>query len=224
MTKRSLITLIAISFLIVVTPRAEQGTVRQQAQEPYTAGLEQMRTEAFDAAARSFQAAIKIDPTFEMAYYMLGRVQLVQRNYVAATLSLNKARELYIADSSTQSENRQERQRERRDQVAELNDLITALQARPTQNYTTREQIRHNQERIRQIEDADRSADLSPEKAVPAFVSLSLGSAYFRSGKLNEAETAYRAAIAADPRVAEAHVNLAWSTWRPVGWRKRRRP
>ena len=40
-------------------------------------------------------------------------------------------------------------------------------------------------------------------------MSLSLGSAYFRSGKLADAETAYKAAIDADPRSGEAHSNLA---------------
>jgi Flp pilus assembly protein TadD len=40
-------------------------------------------------------------------------------------------------------------------------------------------------------------------------VSLSLGSAYFRSGKLADAETEYKAAISADARSGEAHSNLA---------------
>jgi len=38
---------------------------------------------------------------------------------------------------------------------------------------------------------------------------LSLGSAYFRSGKLADAETQYKEAIASDPRSGEAHSNLA---------------
>ena len=44
---------------------------------------------------------------------------------------------------------------------------------------------------------------------VPAWVSLSLGSALFRSGKLADAETEYKAAVSADPRSGEAHNNLA---------------
>jgi Flp pilus assembly protein TadD len=44
---------------------------------------------------------------------------------------------------------------------------------------------------------------------VPAYVSLALGSAYFRSGKLPEAEQAYLATVAADSKVGEAHNNLA---------------
>jgi Flp pilus assembly protein TadD len=44
---------------------------------------------------------------------------------------------------------------------------------------------------------------------VPAFVSLSLGSAHFRSGNLPAAETAWLETVAANPRVGEAHNNLA---------------
>jgi Tfp pilus assembly protein PilF len=44
---------------------------------------------------------------------------------------------------------------------------------------------------------------------VPAWISLALGSAYFRAGKLADAEQEYKAAIAADPGTGEAHSNLA---------------
>ena len=44
---------------------------------------------------------------------------------------------------------------------------------------------------------------------VPSFVSLELGSAYFRLDRLADAEREFRAAIAADPKFGEAHSNLA---------------
>ena len=44
---------------------------------------------------------------------------------------------------------------------------------------------------------------------VPPWVSLSLGSAYFRSGKIADAEREYKATIAADNKSGEAHNNLA---------------
>ena len=44
---------------------------------------------------------------------------------------------------------------------------------------------------------------------MPPWVSLSLGSAYFRSGKMADAEREYKAAIAVDSRFGEAHNNLA---------------
>ena len=47
------------------------------------------------------------------------------------------------------------------------------------------------------------------ESNVPAWVSLSLGSAYFRSGKLQDAEREFKAAAEADTRSGEALSNLA---------------
>jgi Flp pilus assembly protein TadD len=43
----------------------------------------------------------------------------------------------------------------------------------------------------------------------PSFVSLSLGSAYFRSGQLEDAERAWKAAVEADSRFGEGYNNLA---------------
>ncbi|MCC7242765.1 MAG: tetratricopeptide repeat protein [Acidobacteria bacterium] len=47
------------------------------------------------------------------------------------------------------------------------------------------------------------------ELSVPAFVSLSLGSAYFRGNDLATAAKHYLAAIDANPKMGEAHNNLA---------------
>jgi tetratricopeptide (TPR) repeat protein len=91
----------------------------------------------------------------------------------------------------------------------EMTDAISQLQQKPRQTAQIQEQIRQYTERRRQIEDADRESGLSPQQSVPAFVSLSLGSAYFRSGKLADAEQAYLAAVASDSKMGEAHNNLA---------------
>ena len=39
-------------------------------------GWENMKAEAWDKAAKSFQAAVDIDQTYELAYYMLGRANM----------------------------------------------------------------------------------------------------------------------------------------------------
>jgi Flp pilus assembly protein TadD len=51
--------------------------------------------------------------------------------------------------------------------------------------------------------------DLSLTSPVPPFVSLALGSAYFRSARMADAERAYKSAIEVDPKYGEAHSNLA---------------
>ena len=182
---------------------------RERAREPYLAGLEHMRQEAYDAARKAFETALGIDPAFEMAHYMLGRVHLAQKNYAPAVAALLKSRDLFISQASQQFMSKQEGQRHRRERAAELDDLISNLQRATPQTFQIKEQIRQLEERKRQVEDLDRAKDLTPERQVPAFVSLSLGSAYFRLGRLAEAEQAYVATIAADPKTGEAHNNLA---------------
>jgi Flp pilus assembly protein TadD len=47
------------------------------------------------------------------------------------------------------------------------------------------------------------------EMSVPSFVSMALGSAFFRLGRLADAEREYKATVAADPKTGEAYSNLA---------------
>ena len=168
-----------------------------------------MRNEDFAAARKSFEAAIGIEPTFELAHFMLGRVHLAQKEFAPAAAALTRARDLYVSQANQQFADKQEAQRHRRERLAEIDGLISNLQGVTPQTFQVREQIRQLEERKRQVQDLDRAKDLTADQVVPAFVSLSLGSAYFRLGKLPEAEQAYLAAVAADPKTGEAHNNLA---------------
>lgn len=215
MCLRNLLSALLAALLLSSPALAHPSQVRERATEPYEEGLEQMRNEAFDAAAKSFEAAVGIDGTFDMAYYMLGRAHLARKQYAAAVYALEKCRQLHQAEASRSFENRQEGNRLRRERIAELDRLIQdteAAAARPqnaTQRFKLQEQVRQLQERKRQIQDLDRQQVLEPSKAVPGFVSLSLGSAYYRNGNVTEAEHAWLAAVAADPKIGEAHNNLA---------------
>jgi tetratricopeptide (TPR) repeat protein len=198
-----------LTIILTSAPLAAQPlNARERAREPYASGLEYMRTERFDEAARAFESAVRIDPEFEMAHYMLGRVHLVQRNYMPAVYALVQARDLYRAQASRRSENKAEGQRIRRELINDMNNVISQLRLAP-QTPQVQEQIRQYTERKRQVEDMDREDGLTADKVVPGFVSLSLGSAYFRAGKMADAEQAYLTAIGADPKIGEAHNNLA---------------
>ena len=79
---------------------------------------------------------------------------------------------------------------------------------RPTSQ--TADMIRQLQDQKRSIEEnITRGNETSIGSAVPAYVSLALGSAYFRTGRLPDAEREYKATIATDRRSGEAHSNLA---------------
>jgi tetratricopeptide (TPR) repeat protein len=207
--------------LVVPAPLSAQrqqsviNTERERAKVPYEEGLAQIRAEKYDEAVRSFQRAIELDSTFDMAYYMLGRTHMALRSYVAATIALTKCRDLYQADSTRQFADKSERQRILRDRIRDVDQLIDETKkaldnpANAQFRNTYLENIRQYEERKRQLQDQERNDSMQGINAVPAYVSLALGSAYFRSGKLQDAEQAYLATVATDPKVGEAHNNLA---------------
>lgn len=204
-----------VAFALLLSPigaapsAAQPETARARARPDYDRGIEQMRREAFEAAVRSFESAIRIDPTFDMALYMLGRTQMNLRNHAAAVRALSQCRDLHLAEASQRSQDRGEGIRLRRERIQEIERFIGELQRITPQTDRTREQIRQFQERKRQIENIDQETGLESNQEVPAYVSLSLGSAHFRTGNLAEAEKAYRETLAADSKVAEAYNNLA---------------
>jgi tetratricopeptide (TPR) repeat protein len=206
---------LAAALLLTADVAAQDMKARERANEPYAAGMMQMQQEAFADAVRSFQTAVGIDPAFEMAYYMMGRAQMGQRNYAAAVIALEKARNLFVAQGTQQFTTKQERQHVLRQRIDEYDRLSNELQeaaTRPenkTRAESLNEQARQYQERKRQVQDMMRNEEAMSTQAVPGFVSLSLGSAYFRSDRIADAERAYLAAVATDPKIGEAHNNLA---------------
>lgn len=182
---------------------------RDAAMPHYKSGVEQLRSEAWDKAAEAFQRAIDADATFEMAYYALGKTNMARKRYVEATTALAKCRDLYMAEAGRLFANQQDAQRYRQDRITELDGFIRQYSSGP-QTAQSAEQLRQLNERKRQQQDAiQRGTNMSIDTSVPAYVSLSLGSAYFRLGRMAEAEKEYKAAVASDPKTGEAHSNLA---------------
>ena len=200
---------VAVLMAAVTTAAAQMSMDRQRARPHYKAGEEYMRIEAWPEAAKSFQQAIDIDSQFEDAYYGLGRANMNLKKFAEAIVAYTKSRDLYRSYAGRRFTNQQEAQRHRHDRIAELDDAIRQLQS-GTQTLQTSNRLRQLQEQRSQIQlNLQRGVNMTIENSVPAFVSLALGSAYFRSGQLADAEREYKAALAADPRSGEAHSNLA---------------
>jgi protein O-GlcNAc transferase len=199
------------AFLLVncVFVSAQQSLERERARPHYRAGWDLMRIEAWDDAAQAFEKAIDIDPQFEDAYYSLGRAQMQLKKFAQAAASYTRCRDLYQARAGHHFATRQDAQRFRQDRITEIDEFIRQLQQGP-QTATVQDRLRQLQEQRRQAaEDLSRGHNVSVEQTVPAFVSLALGSAYFRMGNLAEAEKQYTAAIAVDAKSGEALSNLA---------------
>ncbi|MEN3337975.1 MAG: Tetratricopeptide repeat [Acidobacteriota bacterium] len=182
---------------------------RGRAMPHYKLGLEELRSEQWEKAAAAFSRALEIDPTFEMAYYALGRAYMPQKKYAEAAAALTKCRDLYQTDAGRLFSNAQDAQQHRRDRVTELDELIRQYQSGP-QTVQSGETLRQLYETRRQMQDnIQRGTNMSIDVSVPSYVSLALGSALFRLGRLADAEREYKAALAADPKIGEAHSNLA---------------
>ncbi len=201
---------LATMYLIITPALSAQSPVeREQARAQNRFGWEQMRSEAFEAAVKHFQRAAELDPGFEAPFYGLGRAHLALKQYVSAISALVRCRDLYRAQVGRQFSNQADAQRYRNDRVTEIDEMIRQVQSGPV-TLQAQEQIRQLQDRKRQLQDAiARGSSVTIEAAVPAWVSLSLGSAYFRLGKLADAEREYKATIDADRKSGEAYNNLA---------------
>jgi len=182
---------------------------RTKARAQNRAGWDYMKNEQFENAVKAFQSAVETDATFEMPWYGLGRAHLALKQFASATSALTRCRDLYQQQAGRQFTNQQEAQRFRNDRIVELDEMIRQVQSGPM-TIQRQDQLRQLQDQKRQLQEIiNRGNAVAIEKTVPAWVSLSLGSAYFRAGKLPDAEREFKAAAEADRRSGEALSNLA---------------
>jgi tetratricopeptide (TPR) repeat protein len=196
------------SALAQQSPRPNPNVER--ARVHYMQGWENMRAEAFEVAATEFGQAIELYPQYAMAHYSLGRAYMALRRYQDAIRSLSACSAIFSADASKAFNNQLDANRQRQDRLMELQDIRSQVSKGP-QTAGTQSTMSMIDNAIRQTTNAfDRGQSNIPiEHPVPSFVSLSLGSAYFRAEQFDEAERQYRSAIAADANAGEAHNNLA---------------
>jgi len=175
----------------------------------YRSAWEFFTTEAWPEAAREFQAAIDADPEFKLAYYGLGRANMAQKKFVEAVRAYEKCRDLHVAQASRNFSNKSEAERLISDDAMQYDMAISRLSSGP-QTVQTQTQITQLQNQKQRLQNRLRGTDsMSVASQVPPFVSLALGSAYFRTGRMPEAEREYKAAIDVDAKMGEAHSNLA---------------
>ena len=181
----------------------------ERAQAHYIAGWQHMHAEHYEDAAGEFKAATELNQKFQLAYYGLGRAYQNLRRYSEAIGALATCRQLYNTQASQKFNSQMEADRYRSDRLLELQDMQTQISKGP-QSTRTQEMSRQVSDAIRRTTDEkDRGLNIGFENPVPAFVSLALGSAYFRSERFDDAEQAYKDAVKTDTKAGEAHNNLA---------------
>ena len=189
------------------TPRPNAEAER--AQLHYRLGWESLRSEAFEAAVKEFQQAIDLSPKFALAYCGLGKAHMGLHRYPNAVAAFEACRDFYVAKAGEKFSGQFDANRQRQDRIMELQELARQSRQGP-QTQGAQDQQRQIQNAIRQTNDETmRGNNVNIDGGAPAFISLALGSAYFRAQRLADAEREYKATIDVDPKAGEAHNNLA---------------
>lgn len=175
---------------------------RREAVQLYRVGMEFFTAEKFDRAAEEFTSATHKDPLFTLAHYQAGQSYMNLKRYASAIQAFKRCIESSRALYGLAETNRFAVEKERDDEIREMRESINKLQQSGHQLLATRaEQHLIDLERQR--------TSLSGGFHPPAEALLSLGSAYFRSGDPQAAEVEWKAAVEVNPRLGEAHNNLA---------------
>lgn len=183
-----------------------------QAQQKLKDGQKLMTTERFEEAAQAFREAIALDPLLMMAHYGLGQAHMALKQYPSAIVAFKGAREAFEKRAAERVTGRFANDSAREDRIRDLRDKIRTNQERqlPSDSREARERDRRVQQWEMEINQLQRSTqDPARLPELPPGLPLALGSAYFRSGQMADAEREYRAAIALQPKLGEPHNNLA---------------
>jgi tetratricopeptide (TPR) repeat protein len=198
--------LAAVSGFAQKSDREEEQRHRQ-ALDHYRKGQDAMASERPEQAVQEFKAAIQLDPLMTLAHYRLGQAHMALKEYAQAERDFIGCRDAYEKVANLQFTDREELERRREEEIDQLQNYLGLLQSGQIKNANPSVPMQVQQ----QIDALQRSRrkGATDTMAVPAEVSVSLGSSYFRQGKFAEAEKEWKAAEEANPRIGEAHNNLA---------------
>ena len=200
------IVLVVIAAALAVLPLGAQQIAsepdRRAALRFYSAGQELLAGEQFAKAVEQFAKATDKDPLLTRAHYGLGQAYMGLRRYASAAKAYGDCLDAFKQLHGLQQANRFEVERQREDEMKELRENIRRMiQAGQGLRATQAEA------RLRDLE--RQKTTIEAAYRPPAAVLLALGSAWFRNGDAEQAARHWEAAIASDPKLGEAHNNLA---------------
>ena len=177
-------------------------TSRHQAMELYRAGQDFMANEQFEKAAEAYKAAIDKDPLLSVAHYQLGQAHMALKRFASAVMAYQGCIDSMASLHQLEQSNKFEVDKVRQETIRELRtELDSTSQKLDSLKRAVLEQ------RVKELE-TERTTQGGPFRP-PAFVMLAIGSAHFRNGNRESAGTAWQAAVQSDPKLGEAHNNLA---------------
>lgn len=181
------------------------------ARKHYENAKKLLRGETFDEAIVELRQAVFHDPKLIMAHYDLGKAYMTTRDYGRAVDAYKACRDAYVALASDVVSGGLAAAQNREDRIREIREHIRELEQAPTRTALSERQKQLEIVRLHGVLTSleQMRGDRPGDTTVPAELSLALGSAYFRNDKLEDAEREYKAAVAARPKLGEAHNNLA---------------
>jgi tetratricopeptide (TPR) repeat protein len=191
---------------MAVTPVDERA--HAQALEHYRAGQDLMYSEKWADAEREFRAAIALDPLLVLAHYGLGQAYMNMKQYPEAVRAFTGCRQAYLDLAALQATDRAKADQRMQEEITELRDSLRTIQSGKVKLAQPDMTVLRIENRISDLENAKRRGSGGAVE-VPAEFSLALGSAYFRSGALADAQREYEAALKTNSKFGEAHNNLA---------------
>jgi tetratricopeptide (TPR) repeat protein len=178
------------------------------AHDHYEKGREAMASERFEDAVAEFKAATGLDPLFSLAYFREGQAHMALKEYAQAERAFVACRQSYENLAGLQLTNNEEAERRREEEIQQLENEIQQLQSGQAKTTAAANLMQQLQQRVSELQ-RNRRKGGHEAAAVPAELNVSLGSAYFRQGKMDLAEKEWKTATAANPKLGEAHNNLA---------------
>ena len=191
-------------------PRSTTSIDEQRAKQHDQAGWKALEGGHADKAMTEFQAALQINPQYADALHGLGKASMALQRYPEAVSALERCRESYLHGGSADAERRLIETNARKEQVEKLKQELQRAQQNPDQSSGTNNYYANLRQQIHDLESVrDPGPLVAEEGTVPPFISLALGSAYFRVDRMADAEHMFRDALKADEKFGEAHSNLA---------------
>jgi tetratricopeptide (TPR) repeat protein len=200
-----------LAVLMLAGKHAGTAPEQIQAQEHVKEGDRLLASERYPEALEAYGTAIQLDPMLMMAHYGAGQAHMALKEYPAAIISYKDARDAFESRRAANVLLLQQNESARQDRIRDLRDKISQNQQRALapDSQEARERERRITQWEAEITMLDRSEGISSSVPLPPGLSLALGSAYFRSGQLADAEREYRAAIGVQPKLGEPRNNLA---------------
>jgi tetratricopeptide (TPR) repeat protein len=201
-------TRVVLALVLIASPAFAQFASeqdRREALQHYRNGQEFMSAEQFEKAAEEYQKAIDKDRLLTLAHYGLGQANMSMKRFASAIQAFTNCREVFHTLHTLNERDRISVERQRDDEIRELRDSVRRIRSGQIKlSQSVGDQIE------KRIQDLERQrSSMGGTFQPPAEVSLALGSAYFRNGSMADAEREWKAAVAVNSKLGEAHNNLA---------------